>query len=127
MGAIYVDSLRIFEPIYGHKTRVNNTVDLHSYLRFCGNIMFSAVSNNNVWLTESSGMNTNICDMLYDSNFALYLDNGGCCGSAWGHNEEWGGDFVVVVILEITFTVFTCLLYRGYERPWFGAIVWSIT
>ena len=44
--------------------------------------------NDNLWLTEATGMDTNGCDMPTDSNFALVLDNRGCCGSAWGQNEE---------------------------------------
>ena len=49
---------------------------------------FTTGSNNNWWLTEATGMYTNGCNMLSGSNFALFLDNGGCCGSAWGQNEE---------------------------------------
>ena len=45
--------------------------------------------NDNLWLTEATGMDTNGCDMPNDSNFALVLDNRGCCGSAWGQNEEF--------------------------------------
>ena len=33
-------------------------------------------------------MDTNGCNMLSDSNLALFFDNGGCCGSAWGQHEE---------------------------------------
>ena len=44
--------------------------------------------NNNFWLTEATGMDANGCDMPSDGNFALFVDNGGCCGSAWGQNAE---------------------------------------
>ena len=44
--------------------------------------------NDNLWLTEATGMDTNGCDMPTDSNVALILDNRGCRGSAWGQNEE---------------------------------------
>ena len=67
---------------------MNKTVNLDSYLRFCGNIMCTVGPNDNLWLTEATGMDTNGCDMPNDSNFALVLDNKGCCGSAWGQNEE---------------------------------------
>jgi hypothetical protein len=79
---------RQFTPISGHKTRVNNTVNLYRYLKFCGNIMFTLGPNNNLWLTEATGMDTNGCDMLNDSKFAFFLDNWGCRGSAWGQNQE---------------------------------------
>ena len=68
--------------------RVNNTVNLYSYLEFCGNIMFTLGPNNNLWLTEATGMDKNGCDMLNDSKFAFFLDNWGCRGSAWGQNQE---------------------------------------
>ena len=39
----------------------------------------------------------------------FFLDNRGCCGSAWRKKSRIG-DFVVMVILKIKITVFTCLL-----------------
>ena len=83
-----LDNLQLLEPISRHKTRANNTVNLYSYLKFCGNIMFGLDPNNNVWLTEANGMDTNGCDMLNDSNFAIFSDNWGCRGSARGQNQE---------------------------------------
>ena len=83
-----LDILPLSEHICGHGTRVNKTVNLYSYLRICGNIMCTAYPNDNLWLPEPSGMDKNGCDMPNDSNFAPFLDNRGCCGSAWGQNEE---------------------------------------
>ena len=83
-----LDILPLSEHISGHETRVNKTVNLYSCLRICGNIMCTAGPNDNVWLPEATGMDTNGCDMPNDSNFALSLDNSGCCGSAWEKNEE---------------------------------------
>ena len=100
-----LDILPLSEHIYGHQTRVNKTVNLYSYLRICGNIMCTAGPNDNLWLPEATGMNTNGCDMPNDSNFALFLDNRGRMGT-----KRRLGDFVGMVILEIKITVFTCLL-----------------
>ena len=83
-----IDNLRLFGPISGHKTRVNNKVDLYSYLRLCGDIMCTASPKNNLQLTEATGIDASGFDMLDDSNSALFLDDGGCCGSTWGQNEE---------------------------------------
>ena len=44
--------------------------------------------NDNLWLTEASEMDMNGCDMLADSNFALFWDNGGYCGFAREQSEE---------------------------------------
>ena len=44
--------------------------------------------NDNLWLTEATGMDMNGCDMPNDSNFALFLENRGCCGSTWRKNQE---------------------------------------
>ena len=78
-----IDNLRLFGPISGHEARVNNKVDLYSYLRFCGDIMCTAGPKNNVQLTEATGIDASGFDMLNDGNSALFLDNGGCCGSTW--------------------------------------------
>ena len=83
-----IDNLRLLEPISGHKTRVDNTVNLYSYLGIRVNIMFTTGPNDSLWLTEATGMDTNGCNMLNDSNFALFWTVGGGCGSAWGQNEE---------------------------------------
>ena len=83
-----IDNLGLFEPIFGHETRVNNKVDLYSYLRFCGNIMCTAGPNNNLRVTEATRIDVSGFDMLNDGNSALFLDNGGCWGSTWGQNKE---------------------------------------
>ena len=67
---------------------MSKKVNLFSYMRFCGNIMRTGGPNNNSWLIEATGMDENGCDMLNDGNFTHFLDNGGCCGSTWGQNEE---------------------------------------
>ena len=67
---------------------MNKTVNLYSYLRFCGNIMCTVGPNNNLWLTEATGMNTNGSDVLNGDDFAPFLDNEGCCWSTLGQNEE---------------------------------------
>ena len=81
-----IDNLWLVEPISGHKTRVTKTQKLYSYLRFCGNIMCIAGPNDNLWLTKANGMDKSGCDMPNGSNFALFLDSGGCCGSPWERN-----------------------------------------
>ena len=83
-----IDNLHVLEPISRHKPGVNKTINLYSYLRFCGNIKCTAGPNGNVWLIEATGIDTNGFEMLNDGNFALLLGNGGCCGSAWGQNED---------------------------------------
>ena len=75
-----IDNLQVLEPISGHKTRVNNTVNLYSYLRFCGNTMCTAGPNDNLWLTEVTGMDMNGCIMPNDSHFALSWAIGGLVG-----------------------------------------------
>ena len=50
--------------------------------------MCTAGPNDNLWLTKTTEMDTNGCGMPNDSNFALFLDNRGRRGSAWGQNEE---------------------------------------
>ena len=50
--------------------------------------MCNAGSNDNLWLTEATGMDTNDYDMSNDSSFALFLGGRGCRGSAWGQHEE---------------------------------------
>ena len=84
-----IDNLRLFEPISGHETRVNDTVNLYSYLRFCGNIMFTACPNDNLWLTKATRMDTNGCNMLNDSNFALFWTMGGVVGPHGGNMKNW--------------------------------------
>ena len=51
---------------------MNKTVNLYSYLRFCGNNMCTAGPNDNLWLTEVTWMDTNGCVMPNDSDFALF-------------------------------------------------------
>ena len=71
-----IDNLRLLERSVGHKTRGTKTVNLHSYLRFCGNDRCSAGKNDSLWLTEVTGMDTTGCDMPNNSNVP-FLDNGG--------------------------------------------------
>ena len=78
-----IDNLRLLEPISGHKTRVNKMVNLYSYWKLCDNIMCTAGPNDNLWLTEATGMDSNGCDMPNDNNVALFWGNSGCCMSAW--------------------------------------------
>ena len=65
--------------------------------------------NDNLWLTEATGMDTNGCDMPNDSNFALFFGQQGVLWVRMGTKRRIG-DFVGMVILEIKITVFTCLL-----------------
>ena len=83
-----INNLQLLELNSGHKTRVNKTVNLYSYLRFCDNIMCTVGPNNNLWLIEANRMDVNGFDVLNDGNFTVFKDNGGCCGSTWGSNEE---------------------------------------
>ena len=83
-----LDTFQVLESISEHKNRVTKTVNLYSYLTFCGNIMCTAGPNDNLWLPEATGMDTNGCDMPNDSIFSLFWGNRGCCRSAWGQNEE---------------------------------------
>ena len=64
-------------------------VNLYSYLRFCGNSMCTTGPNNNVWLPEATGMDTNGSDVLNGDNFALFLGNGGVVGPPWGKMTNW--------------------------------------
>ena len=103
----------VLELDSGHKTRVNKTVNLYNYLRFCSNIMCIAGPNNNLWLTEVIGVDINGHSMPNDSNFALFLQ----LGVLWvrmGANWRFG-DFVVMVILEMKITAFTYLLSSDSE------------
>ena len=47
--------------------------------------------------------------MPNDSYVAFFLENWGCCGSAWGQNEDFEMLVVVIVLFEIKITLFTCL------------------
>ena len=102
-----IDNLRLLEPISGHKTRVTKTVSLYSYLRFCGNIMCITGPNMNLRLTKATRMDINGCGMPNDSSRSLF----GQWGVLWVHmGAKWRiGDFVIMVILEIKTTIFTCL------------------
>ena len=44
--------------------------------------------NDNLWLTEATGIDANGCDMLNAGNFSHIWTIGGCCGSTCGQNEE---------------------------------------
>ena len=103
-----IDNSWLLEPISGQKNTVTKTVNLYSYLRFCGNIMCTAGPNENLWLTKATRMDTNGCDMPNDSNCAFF----GQRGVLWVRmGPNWKiTDFVVMAILEIKITVFTYLL-----------------
>ena len=45
--------------------------------------------NNNLWLTEAIGMDTNGCGMPNDSNFALFWSMGGFVGPHGGKMKNW--------------------------------------
>ena len=79
-----LDDFQVLEPTSEHKTRVTKTVNLHSCLRFCGKIMCMADPNDNLWLSEATGMATNGCDMLNYSNFALFWVIGDIVGPHGG-------------------------------------------
>ena len=98
-----IDNLRLCERISGHKTRVNNTVDLYNYLRFYDNVICTASRNKNFRLTEATRMDAHGFVMLNDGNFALFRT----MGVLWVHmGSKWRiGDFVVTVILEIKITI----------------------
>ena len=83
-----LDNLPLLGPISRHKTRVTKTVNL-SYLRFCVNIMHTVVPNNNSLLTEATDMDTNDCGMPNNSDFALFLDNGGIAGPHGDKMKNW--------------------------------------
>ena len=46
-------------------------------------------ANDNLWLTEATGMDTNCCHMLHDSNFALFWAMGGVVDTHWGKRKNW--------------------------------------
>ena len=87
---------------------MTKTVNLYTYLRFCGSIMRTVGPNNHLLLTEATSLDTNGCGMPNNSNFALFLDNGGCCGSACGKMKNWR--FYSYGNFGDKNTVFTCLL-----------------
>ena len=81
-----LDTLQILEPISEHKTKVNEAVNLYTYLRF-GNIKCTAGPNGNFCLTEVTGMDKNGCDMPNGINFVPFW----ALGVLWvrvGENEE---------------------------------------
>ena len=84
-----IDNLRLFETISGHETRVNNKVDLYSYLRFCGKITCTAGPNTNLRLAEATRMNANGFDMLNDDDFALFWTMGSVVGLRGGNTKNW--------------------------------------
>ena len=51
--------------------------------------MCTAGPNNNLWSTEATGIDINGCYMLCDSTVALFLGNGGCCGSTYDKMKNW--------------------------------------
>ena len=70
----------------GNKTRVKKMVKTGTlmYLKFCGNIIFSAGPNDKLCLGEATGatgMDSNGCSMINDSHLAVF-DSRGCFGSA---------------------------------------------
>ena len=67
-----LDTFQVLESISEHKNRVTKTVNLYSYLTFCGNIMCTTGPNDNLCLPKATGMDTNGCDMPNDSNFSLF-------------------------------------------------------
>ena len=92
-----IDNLRLFEPLSGHKTRVNDKVDLYSYLRFCGKIMCTAGPNTYLGLAEATRMNASGFGMVNDDDFALFWTIGGVVGPRGGKTKKWRfrsyGDF----------------------------------
>ena len=79
-----IDNLRLFEPLSGHKTRVNDKVDLYSYLRFCGKIMCTAAPNTHLGVSRG---HQDECEWFWHGEwrwFCSFSDNGGCCGSNLG-------------------------------------------
>ena len=89
-GVIYIDNLRLLEPILDTKPeRLKRQTYLHSYVRFCGNIMCTAGPNDNLWLTKVTGMDINYCEMPNGSNYALFGAVGGVLGLNWGKTKNW--------------------------------------
>ena len=68
-------------------------------------------ANDNLWLTGAiaTGMNTHGCDTPNGSKFALFWVIRDVVGPHGCNMKNWR--FVVVVILEIKATIFTCLLF----------------
>ena len=67
---------------------LNKAVRVYSYLRFCGNILCSLDPNENLWLTEATGMDMNSCGMQNSGTYSFLLGARGCCKFARGKNEE---------------------------------------
>ena len=70
--------------------------------------MCTAGPNDNLWLTDTTRMDTNGYEMLNDSSFALFWTTGGVVGPRGSNMKNW--KFCVVVIFEIKISVFACLL-----------------
>ena len=45
--------------------------------------------NDNMWLTEATGMDVNGFDMLNDGNFTLFWEMGGGVGPHGGQMKNW--------------------------------------
>ena len=84
-----IDTLQLLESISGHKTRVNKTINLYSYLKFCGNIMHTVGPNNILRLTEATGIDTNGCNMPNENTFARFWAIGGVAGPHGGKMKNW--------------------------------------
>ena len=84
-----IDKLRLLEPIFGQKPRVNNTLNRYSYLIFCGNTKCIAGPNGNLSLTEATGMDINGFEMLNDGNVALFREMGVVVGPYGGKMKIW--------------------------------------
>ena len=69
--------------------------------------MWTVSPNNNVCVTEATGMNMDGCDMPNDNIFALFWAIGDVVGPHGGKMKN--RDFVVMDILEIKTIVFICL------------------
>ena len=83
-----INNLQLLELNSGHKTRVNKTVNLYSYLRFRDNIMCTMSSNNNLRLIEAARMDVNSFDILNDGNFTLFAVMGGAVGPHGGQMKN---------------------------------------
>ena len=51
--------------------------------------MCTAGPNDNLWLTEATGMDTNGCDMTNNSTFALFWAAGDVVGPHGGKMKNW--------------------------------------
>ena len=51
--------------------------------------MCIAGPNDNLWLTEATGMDTNGCDMTNDSNFAIFWAVGDVVGPHGDNMKKW--------------------------------------